>query len=88
MLLIAQRKEFDAERRLDLGYQIQRYVLGETNPQAPAANVRIDYASPGGGTIAWPYVKNRTGFPWFGNNYWTAEMWFDKRDPSFEGRPS
>lgn len=88
LLLEAQRREFDADARLDLSYQIQRYVLGETNPEAPAANARIDYASPGGGTIAWPYVKNRTGFPWFGNNYWFADVWFDKNDPSYEGRPS
>ncbi|MCI0814694.1 MAG: ABC transporter substrate-binding protein [Chloroflexi bacterium] len=88
LLLEAQRREFDADARLDIGYQIQRYVLGETNPEAPAANARIDYASPGGGTIAWPYVKNRTGFSWFGNNYWFADVWFDKNDPSYEGRPS
>jgi len=87
VLLDAQRAEFDQEARRDLGFQIQRYVLGETNPEAPAANARIDYASPGGGTIAWPYVKNRTGWPWFGNNYWTADIWFDKTDPSFQGRP-
>ncbi|HEY5625743.1 MAG TPA: ABC transporter substrate-binding protein [Dehalococcoidia bacterium] len=85
-LLDAQRAEFDEEVRKDLGYQIQRYVLGETNPEAPAANARIDYASPGGGTIAWPYVKNRTGWPWFGNNYWTADIWFDKTDPTYQER--
>ena len=85
-LLDDQRQEFDPDRRLDLGYQIQRYVLGITDPESPAANARIDYASPGGGTIAWPYVKNRTGWPWFGNNYWTAEVWFDKSDPSYQGR--
>ncbi len=86
LLLEAQRREFDAEKRRDLGFQIQLYVLGETKKDAPAANARIDYASPGGGTISWPYVKNRTGWPWFGNNYWTADIWFDKTDPSFAGR--
>ena len=85
-LLEAQRSEFDEDARLQIGYDLQRYVLGDTNPEAPGAHCRIDYASPGGGTIAWPYVKNRTGWPWFGNNYWTAELWFDKNDPSFAGR--
>lgn len=84
-LLIAQRAEFDADKRLDLGYQIQRYLLGVTNPEAPAANARIDYTSPGGGTIAWPYVKNRTGWPWFGNNYWTADVWFRPVGPVVRG---
>lgn len=87
LLLDAQRAEFDQDKRRELGYQIQKYVLGETNKEAPAANARIDYASPGGGTIAWPYVKNRTGWPWFGNNYWAADVWFDKTDPSYQGRP-
>ncbi|MEX0683676.1 MAG: ABC transporter substrate-binding protein [Dehalococcoidia bacterium] len=87
-LLDNQRKEFDPEARLQLGYEIQRYALGETNKEAPGANCRIDYASPGGGSIAWPYVKNRTGWPWFGNNYWTAQVWFDQSDDSYQGRAS
>lgn len=87
-MLDDQRQEFDIDRRKEIGYDIQRYVLGVTNKEAPGANCRIDYASPGGGTIAWPYLKNRTGWPWFGNNYWTAEMWFDQSDPSYEGRAS
>ena len=86
ILLDKQRAEFDQDARKELGYEIQKYVLGETNPEAPAANARIDYASPGGGSIAWPYVKNRTGWPWFGNNYWTAEIWFDKSDPTYQER--
>jgi hypothetical protein len=48
----------------------------------------LDYATPGGGTITYPYFKNRTSWPWFGNQYWVAQMWFDKNDPSFEGRPT
>jgi peptide/nickel transport system substrate-binding protein len=88
-LLEAQRTEFDIDARKEIGYDLQRYVLGAgpNGPEALGAHCRLDYASPGGGTIAWPYVKNRTGWPWFGNNYWTAEVWFDQSDPSYAGRP-
>jgi len=86
-LLDAQRAEFNFEARLDLGYQIQRYLLGLTNPEADAAHVRPNYAAPGGGTISWPYFKNRVSFPWFGNSYWNANIWLDKNDPSYQGRP-
>ena len=87
-MLDAQRREFDFERRRDLGYQIQRYLLGEIKPDAPAALARIEYAAPGGGSISWPYLKNRTSWPWFGNQYWVANVWIDKNDRSYEGRPS
>ena len=73
-------------KRKQIGYDIQRYLLGVTNPEAPAANARIDYACPGGGGISWPYAKNGTSWPWFGNQYWAAEAWFDHSDPSFAGR--
>lgn len=85
-LLDDQRREFDGERRKQIGYEIQRHLLGVTKQDAPAANVRLDYACPGGGSVAWPYVKNRSSWPWFGNQYWVAEVWFDKSDPSFAGR--
>ncbi len=85
-LLDDQRKEFDLDARKEIGYNIQRYLLGETNPDSPAANARIDYACPGGGAISWPYAKNRSSWPWFGNSYWAAEAWFDKTDPSYDGR--
>jgi ABC-type transport system substrate-binding protein len=87
-LLDDQRREFDIERRRELGYQIQRYILGLEDPMAKAAHVRLDYATPGGGSISWPYLKNRVSFPWFGNSYWTANVWIDQSDPSYSGRPS
>ena len=87
-LLDAQRAEFDIDARRQIGYDIQNYLMGETKQDAPAANLRLDYATPGGGTITYPYFKNRTSWPWFGNQYWVSEMWFDKNDPSFEGRPT
>lgn len=86
-LLDAQRAEFDIEARRQIGYDIQNYLMGETDPEAPTANMRLDYATPGGGTIAYPYFKNRTSWPWFGNQYWVSQIWFDKNDPSIEDRP-
>ncbi|TMB95119.1 MAG: ABC transporter substrate-binding protein, partial [Chloroflexi bacterium] len=90
-LLDDQRREFNIDKRKQLGYQIQRYLMGQDPAntdltKTPAVHARLDYAAPGGGTIAWPYVKNRTGWPWFGNNYWTAQVWLDHNDPSFQGR--
>jgi peptide/nickel transport system substrate-binding protein len=85
-LLDDSRKEFDLAKRKDIGYQIQRYLLGVTDPNAPVAHARIDYACPGGGSIRWPYAKNDTSWPWFGNQYWAAEAWFDHNDPSFADR--
>jgi len=86
-LLDAQRREFDFDKRRQIGYDIQRYLLGVTNPEAPAAHVRIDYAAPGGGSIAWTYLKNRVTFPWFGNSQWLANVWIDKNDRTYSGRP-
>jgi len=87
-LLVAQRREFDNTKRKSIGYDIQRYLLGITKQDAPAANARIDYACPGGGSVRWPYYKNDSSWPWFGNQYWAAEIWFDKSDPSYQGRAS
>jgi peptide/nickel transport system substrate-binding protein len=85
-LLDDSRREFDTTKRKEIGYKIQRHLLGVTDPNAPAAHARIDYACPGGGAVNWPYAKNGTSWPWFGNQYWVAEAWFDHSDPSFAGR--
>jgi ABC-type oligopeptide transport system substrate-binding subunit len=88
-LLDAQRKEFDIERRRELGYQIQRYLLGlEGDGLQDAALARSDYATPRTATVAWPYFKNRVAFPWFGNSYWIANVWLDKNESSFGARPA
>jgi peptide/nickel transport system substrate-binding protein len=87
-MLVAQRREFDNTKRKSIGYDIQRYLLGITKQDAPAANARIDYACPGGGSVRWPYYKNDSSWPWFGNQYWASEIWFDKSDPSYQGRAS
>jgi len=93
-LLDAQRGEFNEDARREIGYQIQRYLLGvkpdgsgplELKPDT-AAFARLDYATLITAGVSWPYYKNRYTFPWFGNNHWAANQWLDKDDPSFQGR--
>jgi len=89
VLLDAQRAEFNVERRREIGYQIQRYLLGlEGDGMQPGAHARVDYATPYLAIVTWPYVKNEVFFPWFGNSCWTANSWLDKNDPSYSGRPA
>jgi peptide/nickel transport system substrate-binding protein len=88
VLLDAQRKEFDYEKRRELGYQIQRYLLGlEGDGLQLGAHARSDYATPRTASVSWPYFKNRVTFPWFGSSYWSANVWLDKNDESYRGRP-
>ncbi len=88
VLLDAQRKEFDYQKRLQLGYQIQRYMLGlQGDGLQKGAHARIDYAAPFLSAVSWPYYKNRVAFPWFGSSYWFAETWLDQKDASLRGRP-
>ncbi len=93
-LLDAQRAEFNEDARREIGYQIQRYLLGvkpdgsgplELKPDT-AAFARLDYATLITAGVSWPYYKNRYTFPWFGNNHWAANQWLDQDDPSFQGR--
>ncbi len=93
-MLDAQRAEFDEEKRREIGFQIQRYLLGmkpdgsgplELTPDT-AAFSRLDYATLVSAAVSWPYYKNRYTFPWFGNNHWLANAWLDENDPSFGGR--
>ncbi len=86
-LLDAQRREFDADRRRELGYEIQRYLLGVKGDK-PACYARLDYAAFITSGVSWPYYKNRVTFPMiFGNSQWYANVWLDRDDPSYEGRP-
>jgi ABC-type transport system substrate-binding protein len=93
-MLDASRLEFDEEKRVEIGHQIQRYLLGvkpdgsgplDLKPDT-AAFARLDYATLVTAGIAWPYYKNRYAFPWFGNNHWFANQWLDRNDPSISGR--
>jgi peptide/nickel transport system substrate-binding protein len=93
-LLDAQRLEFDEDARREIGYQIQRYLLGvkpdgsgplDLKPNT-AAFSRLDYGTLIGAGVSWPYYKNRYEWPWFGNNEWIANQWLDTSDPSYGGR--
>ncbi|MDO8614006.1 MAG: ABC transporter substrate-binding protein [Dehalococcoidia bacterium] len=95
VLLDAQRREFDEDARREIGYQIQRMLLGmkpdgsgpaETLATTSAAHARLDYATLVTAGVSWPYYRNRYGWPWFGNNHWGANVWLDRDDPSYEGR--
>jgi hypothetical protein len=86
-MLEAQRREFDIDRRRQLGYDIQRHLLG-VNGDKPSSYARLDYAAFISSSVAWPYVKNRVTFPMvFGNSQWNANVWLDRNDPSYDGRP-
>jgi len=89
LLLEAQRSEFDGDKRKALGDQIQRYLLGlEGDGMQPGAHARVDYAAPYLAIVTWPYLKNPVFFPWFGSSYWASNVWLDKSDASFSGRPA
>jgi len=89
LLLEAQRREFDQEKRKALGDQIQRYLLGlEGDGMQTGAHARVDYSAPYLAIVTWPYVKNPVFFPWFGSSYWSANVWLDKNDPAFRNRPA
>jgi len=79
-LLDAQRREFDRQRRRELGWQIQRYLLDQVL-------ARLDMASPVELWVAWPYYRGFRPLVFFGTSYFLADAWLDARHPSFGGRP-
>ncbi len=94
--LLLLRPLLDEGKRQEIGYQIQRYLLG-VNPDgsgqpldlsnpAVAAFARLDFATLITASVSWPYYRNNYTWPWFGNNHWTANQWIDRDDPSFDGR--
>jgi peptide/nickel transport system substrate-binding protein len=80
-LLEAQRAEFDVEKRQQLGYEIQHYLLDKVL-------ARLDWVSQISRTTGWNYGRNVRSMIWFGNMFHLANYWLDSSDPSFEGRPS
>jgi peptide/nickel transport system substrate-binding protein len=81
LMLDGQREEFDGERRKQLVYDIQRYLLDNVV-------ARLDWVSDVSRGVRWPYVKNRWYSLWFGDTYQQVHAWLDSTDPTFEGRPS
>ena len=72
--------EFEYEKRRDLGYEIQRYLLDKVA-------AKIDWASYVARSTNWPYRKNGRPNPWFGTTWQRANEWLDRTDPTFQGRP-
>jgi peptide/nickel transport system substrate-binding protein len=80
-MLEDQRQEFDLERRRELVYDVQRYLLDKVA-------ARLDWVSEIYRGMRWPYVKNRWYSAWYGDTYQQADTWLDSTDPTFQGRPS
>ena len=80
-MLDRQRAEFDLETRLQLGYEIQRYLLDNVV-------ARVDWVAPVDRTTLWTYVKNFKSTPWFGNHFHLANLWLDQTDLNYSGRPA
>jgi hypothetical protein len=78
-MLDAQRAEFDRERRQQLGYDIQNYLLDNVL-------ARLDWVGQIWRGGVWPYLKNYLPEPWYGFNYRWANYWLDMNDPTFQGR--
>ena len=78
-LLDAQRAEFDLEKRHQLGYQIQHYLMDKVL-------ARLDWVSQINRTTNWPYGRNGRSMPWYGNMFHLASQWLDSSDPAFQGR--
>jgi peptide/nickel transport system substrate-binding protein len=80
-MLDAQRQEFDIDRRRELVYEIQRYLLDNVV-------ARLDFLSEVDRGTQWPYLKNQHYAPWFGDLHSKANVWLDSTDPTYEGRKS
>jgi peptide/nickel transport system substrate-binding protein len=78
-LLDAQRAEFDVEKRRQLGYEIQNYLLDKVL-------ARLDWICQIARTTGWNYGRNVRSMIWFGNMFHLANYWLDSSDPAFQGR--
>ena len=80
-LLDAQRAEFDVEKRRQLGFQIQHYLMDKVV-------ARLDWVSQINRTTNWPYAKNGRTMVWYGNMFHLANHWLDTSHADFRGRLS
>jgi len=80
-MLEAERAELDSERRRELGLEIQDYLL-ENVVAMPV------WVSTLNTNTEWPYYKNIWRTPWFDEGFHRGDYWFDKSDPSWQGRPA
>jgi len=80
-LLDSQRAEFDVEKRRQLGFDTQRYLMDKVV-------ARLDWVSQINRTTNWPYGKNGRTMVWYGNMFHLASQWLDATHADFRGRPS
>jgi len=80
-MLEEQREEFDRDRRRELVYEIQRYLLDNVV-------ARLDWVLQVARGTRWPYVRNQQFAPWYGDLYSKADLWLDSNAPTFQGRPA
>jgi peptide/nickel transport system substrate-binding protein len=80
-MLEAQRAEFDFERRRELGYEIQHYLLDEVNAM-------LCWVSNSWTDTKWGYRRNYRPTPWFGSTFLLANEWIDRSHPDYQGRPA
>jgi peptide/nickel transport system substrate-binding protein len=80
-MLDAQRAEFDLERRRQLGYDIQNYLMDNVL-------ARLDWVGEVWRGCIWPYLRNYLPDPWYGSSFRIANYWLDSTDPTFAGRPA
>jgi peptide/nickel transport system substrate-binding protein len=79
-LLDAQRAEFDFQRRQQLGYEIQHYLLDKVA-------ARLDWVAFIVRSTMWPYRRNHKHEPWMGLTYLWANEWLDRTHSTYQGRP-
>jgi len=74
----SQRTELDATKRQQIGYDIQRRLLG--------LNAGVNFLSEKVLTLTWPYVKSFPTDISDGYQDRFADCWLDKDDPTYHGR--
>ena len=79
-MLDAQRAEFDLDKRRQLGYQIQHYLLDKVL-------ARLDWVSQIGRMNYWPYLRNGRLIPLYGCLFHLASQWLDRSHPTYQRRP-
>jgi hypothetical protein len=80
-MLDAQRAEFDLDRRRQLGYDIQNYLLDNVL-------ARLDWLAQVWRGCTWFYLRNYLPEPWFGFAFRIANYWLDSTHPTYSGRPA
>jgi peptide/nickel transport system substrate-binding protein len=74
----SQRIELDANKRRDIGYDIQRKLL--------VLNPAVNFVSETLVSLAWPYVRDFPLDASDGYQHRFADCWIDKSQPDFKGR--